>query len=200
MTTFKDSQGETWTMNITFADVQQVRENVIDTNGEPVDLLKIAEKGDFSSVSGSVQVVLNTVFWLVFPQLGRRGFSVEKFDADHAAEYEIFPDMKNRTPLQKAAVWFGERISGDGLLEIVRAWERALLNFIPNTKLRESVQNVMAKEEAYQNALLDAAEKKALEEIESRKLLLSAGQNGRSGALPENSVSTPAPTPTGPFT
>ncbi len=112
----------------------------------------------------------------------------------------IFPDLRNRTPLQKAADWFGERITGNELPEVVRAWERALLNFIPNPKLRESVQNVMAREEAYQTALLDAAEKKALEEIESRKLLLPDGQNGRSGALPENSVSTPAPTPTGPFT
>ena len=64
----------------------------------------------------------------------------------------------------------------------------------------ESNRSSYETEEAYQTALLDAAEKKALEEIESRKLLLPDGQNGRSGALPENSVSTPAPTPTGPFT
>ena len=199
MTSFTDSQGFVWSMNIKFRDVERVKNNVKGINGQPVDLLAIAERGDFSTISGSVQTVLNVVFWLCLDEI-LQNFDLEEWNYRHEKLYEYLPNEKGRSVLQKAAVWFGERISGDGLLEIVRAWERALLNFIPNTKLRESVQNVMAKEEAYQNALLDAAEKKALEEIESRKLLLSAGQNGRSGALPENSVSTPAPTPTGPFT
>jgi len=199
MTSFTDSQGFVWSMNIKFRDVERVKNNVKGINGQPVDLLAIAERGDFSTISGSVQTVLNVVFWLCLDEI-LQNFDLEEWNYRHEKLYEYLPNEKGRSVLQKAAVWFGERISGDGLLEIVRAWERALLNFIPNTKLRESVQNVMAREEAYQNALLDAAEKKALEEIESRKLLLSAGQNGRSGALPENSVSTPAPTPTGPFT
>ena len=199
MTSFTDSQGFVWSMNIKFRDVERVKNNVKGINGQPVDLLAIAERGDFSTISGSVQTVLNVVFWLCLDEI-LQNFDLEEWNYRHEKLYEYLPNEKGRSVLQKAAVWFGERISGDGLLEIVRAWERALLNFIPNTKLRESVQNVMAREEAYQNALLDAAEKKALEEIESRKLLLPDGQNGRSGALPENSVSTPAPTPTGPFT
>ena len=95
---------------------------------------------------------------------------------------DIFPDLRNRTPIQKAADWFGERITGNELPEVVRAWERALLNFIPNPKIRESVENLIEKQEVLQNAIWEEAEGRAMKEIESSLEQLAE----KSGNLPES--------------
>ena len=181
MTSFTDSQGFVWSMNIKFRDVERVKNNVKGINGQPVDLLAIAERGDFSTISGSVQTVLNVVFWLCLDEI-LQNFDLEEWNYRHEKLYEYLPNEKGRSVLQKAADWFGERITGNELPEVVRAWERALLNFIPNPKIRESVENLIEKQEVLQNAIWEEAEGRAMKEIESSLEQLAE----KSGNLPES--------------
>lgn len=185
MAIFTDSKGLQWSLEIKVRDIERVKAHVSGINGKPVDLLEIAEKGDFSAVSGSVQTVLQVVFWLLLDDIMSH-FDRAQWDADHAALYEMVPDEKRKTVLQKAADWFGERIGGEEVLALVKAWEAAILDFIPSPHVRSAVQNVMDKQEAYNQKLFEAAEKKALNELQQNEERLDASSSNS----PEKSAST----------
>lgn len=171
MTTFKDSKGLEWSIEIKVRDIERVKAHVTGVNGQPVDLLDIAEKGDFSAVSGSLQTVLQVVFWLCFEEI-MANFDKHEWDRLHRSLYEYLPEEQNKTLVQKAADWFGERIGGAEVLALVRAWEGAILNFIPNPRVQQAVRNVMEREEVYQEKLMEAAEAKALDEIRQNQAQL----------------------------
>lgn len=164
MATFTDSTGMQWNLDIKVRDIERVKAHVKGVNGAPVDLLGVAEKGDFSAVSGSVQTILQVVFWLLLDDI-MANFDREQWDSEHAALYEMVPEEKRKTLIQKAADWFGERIGGEQILPLVKAWEEALLNFIPNPRVRQAIEKVMEREEIYQEKLFQAAEQQALNSI-----------------------------------
>lgn len=168
MASFTDNKGQHWPIEIKVRDIERVKAHVKGYNGQPVDLLAVAEKGDFSAISGRVQTVLDVVFWLLLDDI-MDNFDREQWDADHAALYEMCPEEKRKSPLQKAADWFGERISGEQVLPLVRAWEEAVLNFIPNPRVKEAIQKVWEREETYQEKVIEAVEKDALEAIDQRQ-------------------------------
>ncbi len=176
MATFTDSKGLEWPIEIKVRDVERVKAHVKGVNGQPVDLLAIAEKGDFSAVSGSVQTVLQVVFWLLLDDI-MANFDREQWDADHAALYELVPEEKKKTVLQKVADWWGERIGGAEVLALVRAWETAVLNFIPNPRVREAARKVMEREEVYLEKVVEAAEAQALDEIHQNTERLGASSS-----------------------
>ena len=176
MAIFTDSKGLQWSLEIKVRDIERVKAHVKGVNGQPVDLLDVAEKGDFSAISGSVQTVLQVVFWLLLDDI-MANFDREQWDKDHAGLYEMVPEERKKTILQKAADWFGERIGGEEVLALVRAWEEAILGFIPNPRVREAVQKVMEREEVYQEKVIEAAEAKALDEIHQNTERLGASSS-----------------------
>lgn len=169
MTEFKDKNGDMWVLDITFADVERVKKHVTGADGKPLELLEIAEQGDFSPISGSVRRVLDTVFWLLFPEIQTR--------------------FGSGTP-QELADRFGALLNGDAIVAAIGAWEGAMVNFIPNLRLREALGKVMEKQEALRNSVCEVAETQCLKSI-------SDGLDALSGNLPENSASTPTPTASG---
>lgn len=171
MTKFTDNTGYEWVLDIKVRDIERVKAHVTGINGKPVDLLEIAEKGDFSSVSGSVQIILKVIFWLLLDDI-MANFDREAWDRDHATLYEVVPEEKKKTLIQKAADWFGERIGGEQVIEMVRAWEAALLGFIPNQRVREAVEKVMDKQEVYQTKLIETAEATVLKELDRNQAQL----------------------------
>lgn len=185
MATFTDSKGLQWSLDIKVRDIERVKAHVKGNGGKPVDLLEIAEKGDFSAVSGSVQTVLQVVFWLLLDDI-MTNFDREQWDADHATLYEMVPEEKRKTILQKAADWFGERIGGEEVLAMVKAWEAAILDFIPSPHVKNAVQNVMDRQEVYNQKLFQAAEKKAINELRLSEEQLAASSSNS----PEKSAST----------
>ena len=90
----------------------------------------------------------------------------------------------NWISIQKAADWFGSRISGEQVLPLVKAWEEALLDFIPNPRVKAAIQKVMEREEIYQEKVIEAAEQKALHDSDQRLEALGAS----SGSMPEKSA------------
>lgn len=161
---FTDSKGNLWLLEITTRDVDRVRSHVVGTNGKPVDLFEVAERGDFSTISDSTQVVINVIFWLCFEQVMER-FDIGAWDEAHKKEYVFFPEKAKQPAIQKAAEWFGSLIGGKELESMSRAWEVALLNFIPNQAVREAVRNVLIKTEKLAATVRKAAEKKVLKEL-----------------------------------
>lgn len=191
MATFTDSKGLQWSLEIKVRDIERVKAHVKGVNGQPVDLLDIAEKGDFSTISGSVQTVLQVVFWLLLDDI-MANFDREQWDADHAALYELVPDEKRKTPLQKAADWFGERIGGVEVVNMARAWEEALLNFIPNPRVRTAVKNVMDREAEFQGKLMEAAQQRAIDSIQKNEARLGESSSPSRGKSASRRKSTPS--------
>lgn len=191
MATFTDNTGMEWSLNIKVSDIERVKSHVKGVGGKPVDLLEVAEKGDFSAISGSVQTILNVIFWLLLDDIMAH-FDREAWDADHAALYEAVPEEKKKTNIQKAADWFGSRISGEQVLQMVKAWEEALLGFIPTPRVRQAIEKVMEREEIYRDKLFQAAEQKALEEIGQNEAQLGTSSTlsqGKSGSHRKRSPS-----------
>ena len=180
MTKFVDNTGYEWSLDIKVRDIERVKAHVTGINGKPVDLLEIAEKGDFSSVSGSVQIILKVIFWLLLDDI-MQNFDREEWDRDHATLYEVVPEEKRKTLIQKAADWFGERIGGEQVIEMVKAWESALLGFIPNPRVKEAVEKVMDKQQVYQTKLIETAEATVLTEISRNQEALGASSANSQG-------------------
>lgn len=156
-------------IHITYAAVERVKAHVTGTDGKPLDLLDIAERGDFSSISGSVRKIIEVVFWLRFPELQ------EQFGGG--------------TP-NELADKFGETLDGDAIVELVDDWEAAMLGFIPNRRVRSAVEKVLEKQKTLQNRIVEQAETLAMNQI-------TDGLETLSGSLPANSESIPTPTPFG---
>ena len=80
----------------------------------------------------------------------------------------------NWISIQKAADWFGERIGGEQILPLVKAWEEALLNFIPNPRVKAAIQKVMEREEIYQEKVIEAAEQNVIRDLDRSTAQLGA--------------------------
>ena len=180
--TFTDLQGDVWTLRLTTSDIDRVRDHVKNKDGQPIDILDMAERGDFTSLTSDMRLFPTVVFWLVQEQVADR-FSVDQFDADHAKEYALEPSLKNMTPMQKAANWFGSRLGGDQVADMAKAFVEAVLNFI-DPKVRQRIQTVLEKQEQLQNAVLDKAQQETLRQ-------LSAGLEELSSTVPPSSDLTP---------
>lgn len=106
----------TYSLHITYADVLRVRQLC------NVDLLTIADTGDFSVVNRSIEKVVNVVFVLLRQQ---------------------FLDVYN--DLAKAKDAFEKSLDGETLEALVKFWEEGIINFIPNLAVREAARLQLAK-------------------------------------------------------
>ena len=156
-------------IHITYAAVERVKSHVTGNDGKPLDLLDIAERGDFSAITGSVRKIIEVVFWLNYPEIQK------EFGSGTA---------------QELADKFGETLDGDAIVELVESWEAAMLDFIPNRRIRAAVEKVLEKQRTLQTRIIEQAETQALSQI-------TDGLETLSGNLPENSESIPESSPFG---
>lgn len=183
---FKDDEGTPWTFRLTTRDIDRVRDHVKNKDGQPVDLLDMAERGDFSLLITDMRLFPTVCFWCLQSQVADL-FNVEQYDYQHAKEYELDPSLKLQSTLQKAANWFGSRLGGDAIADMAKAFTEAILNFI-DPRVREKLQKVLEKQEELQRAALDKAEETILNQLQ-------AGLEGLSKTAPPFSESTQETTP-----
>jgi len=104
--------GRTYSLHITYADVLRVRQQC------NIDLLTIAETGDFSVVNSSIERVVNVVFCLIRKHL-----------IDNYGDLET---AKNA-------------LDGETLEQVVNAWQVAMSNFIPSLAVRNAARLQLEK-------------------------------------------------------
>lgn len=108
--------GKTYSLHITYADVLRVRQLC------NVDLLTIADTGDFSVVNRSIEKVVNVVFCLL-----------------HQPLLDVYSDLK----IAKEA--FEKSLDGETLEAVVNVWQEAIINFIPNLAVRNAARLQLQK-------------------------------------------------------
>lgn len=114
---FVDSHGDSWHIDITYGDIRRVKEHVIGADGKPLDLCYIAETGDFRQVIDHVEIVVQCVYWLLEGAIHDRTNGYGSYTMD----------------------WFYNRINGDVLPNLMKAWYEALINFTPYPVVKSSL-------------------------------------------------------------
>lgn len=156
---FVDSQGDSWYIHITYGDIRRVKQHVLGTDGKPLDLCLIAEKGDFRQVKDRIEIIVQCVYWLLEDAIHER--------TDHYGSYTMD--------------WFYNRIDGEVLPNLMKAWYEALLNFTPYPEIK--------------SAMMTAGEIKKKEEL-IRAIEILVGQLEDCMNTPESSESTQSNIPT----
>ena len=108
--TFKDCEGVSWHIAIKYGDIQRVRRHVTGADSKPLDLCYIAETGDFRQVTDHIDLIAQSVYWLLQPAI---------------TEYSGLSGVQ-------AQEWFFNRVDGNVIQAMALAWHEALLNFTPS--------------------------------------------------------------------
>ena len=108
--------GHTYSLHITYSDVLRVRQLC------NVDLLSIADTGDFSVVNRSIEKVVNVVFCLL-----------------HQPLQDVYGDLK----IAKES--FEKSLDGETLEALVKFWQEGIINFIPCLAVREAARLQLQK-------------------------------------------------------
>ena len=131
---FTDSEGTPWHIHITFGDVMRVKEHVLGADGKPLDLCRIAETGDFRQVTEHIEIICQCVYWLL-----------ERAIHDRTNAYGSY-----------TMEWFYNRLDGDVLPNLIRAWYEALINFTPALVVKSAM--MIARETTTRSELITAIE------------------------------------------
>lgn len=115
--TFMDCEGVGWHIAIRYGDIQRVRRHVTGADNKPLDLCYIAETGDFRQVIDHIDIVTQTVYWLLQPAI---------------TEYSGLSGLQ-------AQEWFYNRVDGDTVQAMALAWHEALLNFTPSRVVKAAM-------------------------------------------------------------
>jgi len=115
--TFKDAEGVSWHIAIKYGDIQRVRRHVTGADNKPLDLCYIAETGDFRQVTDHIDLITQSVYWLLQPAI---------------TEYSGLSGAQ-------AQEWFFNRVDGDAIQAMALAWHEALLNFTPSRVVRAAM-------------------------------------------------------------
>lgn len=115
---FVDSQGDSWYIHITYGDIRRVKQHVLGADGKPLDLCYIAETGDFRQVIDHIEIVVQCVYWLLEGAIHDRTNGYGSYTME----------------------WFYNRIDGDVLPNLMKAWYEALLNFTPYPVIKATMQ------------------------------------------------------------
>lgn len=141
---FTDLHGERWPVVITTGSAELVKKWVKNADGQAVDLFDFVQTGNASALASDPKTVIQVAFFLCFDDVMNR-FDLPDYDERMSKYYEFDPELKNRSPIQKALDWFSARLQGASIRELVRAYEVALINFIPNPECQKAAQSVLAK-------------------------------------------------------
>ena len=130
--TFTDCEGVSWHIAIKYGDIQRVKRHVTGADGKPLDLCYIAEVGDFKQVIDRIDLIVQSVYWLLQPSI---------------TEYSGLSGVQ-------AQEWFYNRVDGDVTQTMALAWHEAMLNFTPSRVVKAAM---MAARETIERAELIAA-------------------------------------------
>ena len=145
MSTFTMSNGISFVIDLKMKDAKAVKELVKYPDGKPVDIFEAAETGSLSLIHGDVATLVDTVFIICLDQI-KEHFDVQKFDELNRKTYELFPEQASETLLQKASRWFGNLIDGNAIDDMTKAFEEAVINFIPNENRKAALRAILEKE------------------------------------------------------
>ena len=145
MSTFKTSNGITFTVDLKMKDAKAVKELVKYPDGTPVDIFDAAETGTLSLIHGNVATLVDALFVICLDQI-KEHFDVQKFDEANRKTYEMFPEQAAEPLLTKASRWFGSLVDGTALSEMEKAFEEAVVNFTPNENRKAALRAVLEKE------------------------------------------------------
>lgn len=125
---FKDAEGSSWLINITYGDICRVKKHVIGADNKPLDLCYIAETGDFKQVIDHIEILTQCVFWLLSKD-------IEKYTGKCTED---------------AMEWFYARIDSGTLESMTKAWYEAIINFTPSQVIKTTMKiawEMMTQEE-----------------------------------------------------
>jgi hypothetical protein len=145
MSTFRTSNGITFTVGITMKDVRAVKELVKYSDDKAADIFEAAETGTLLGIYGDIAVFTDTMFVICLDQI-KEHFDVRKFDEENQKRYELFPEQATEPTLTKASRWFGSLVDGDCLMEMIAAFNEAVVNFTPNESRRAALRAILEKE------------------------------------------------------
>jgi len=114
---FVDSEGTPWHLHVTFGDVLRVKKHVLGADGKPLDLCYIAETGDFRQVTEHIEIIVQCVYWLLEDAIHERTNGYGSYTME----------------------WFYNRINGEVLPNLMKAWYEALLNFTPFQAIKSTM-------------------------------------------------------------
>lgn len=77
-------------------------------------------------------------------------FDLKQFDEENKWNYEVFPNQEKEPVITKASRWFGSIIDGDTLLQMVEAFNEAIINFTPSENQRAAMRTILEKEKEMQ--------------------------------------------------
>ena len=115
--TFNDAEGVSWHIAIKYGDLLRVRRHVTGADNKPLDLCYIAETGDFRQVTDHIDLITQSVYWLLQPVI---------------MEYSGLTG-------KDAQEWFFNRVDGDTIQAMALAWHEALLNFTPSRVVKAAM-------------------------------------------------------------
>lgn len=145
MTNFKTSNGIVLTIELKTKDMRAVKELVNYSDGKPVDILEAAETGTLNGIYGDIATLVDVVFILCLDQI-KQVFDVKKYDEENQKTYDLFPDQATEPVLTKASRWFGSVINGDSLIQMIDAFNEAVINFTPNENRRKALKTILDRE------------------------------------------------------
>jgi hypothetical protein len=145
MSTFKDSQGTDWILEIKIQHIEAVKRLCKDHTGKPVDLLYIIETGNLEQLIRDIELLVNVVFVLCYQQV-KELFDVTEYDKNNAEMYELIPEWKTESAMTKASRWFGQRLNGETLITLIEAFQEGLIDFFPNESRKAALRQIIAKQ------------------------------------------------------
>ena len=182
MASFYDCHKKEWFLDIKTRDVTLVERLVKDANGNPIDLLAMADTGNLYQLYGNSRKMIDVVFVCLLDQI-KTEFNEAEFDKTHELEASIMPELRDNT-LARMGVWFGERLDGSAIMEMTEAFKEALLNFTRNPQQREALLRVLENQRILE-------EKQAQRVIRQSDDRLAKFQTGMDALLQEELSKTP---------
>jgi hypothetical protein len=205
MSTFKDVNGTEWILDIKFRHVEEIKRYCKGKDGKPIDLLSILERGNLEQLVNDIELMVNVVFVICYNQVRER-FNLALYDEANRETYEMCPELKTESEKIKASRWFGEQLNGQSLIEMVDAFQEALVNFFPNESRKAALKKILEKsrelERMQSNEMvqqIDEAVAQAAPKIraETKRRIQESISGALSGNVPESSESIPPPSASG---
>lgn len=172
MSHFTDAAGDVWVLDIKVADVERVKKLVFDKHGLPIDLLAVTERGDFRQIKNDLATAINVIQVLCLDQIGHR-FDLEKYDAENEALYEMIPEWRGESRMQKASRWLAARINHEVLPAMMEAFYEALLNFTSSPSRRDAMKSIYDGECALEKLSHQEAARQAEEAIKRSQTVIT---------------------------
>jgi hypothetical protein len=174
MGSFNTTNKLVFPVNIKTKDIRTIKDLVKYPDGKPVDILDAAETGTLAAIYGDVSVLVDVMFVLCLDQV-KEHFDIQAFDEENQWNYELFPERAKEPTMTKASRWFASIINGDSLIQMVEAFNEAVINFTPNENRRSAMRAVLEKEKAmerleaeYRLRSINLMFQKETENLESR--------------------------------